>query len=841
MAVCSLERSELKQAEREAVDARRAKLSALRNSLKRDAVMAEVAKNGGIKNAVETLRSMLHGSNKFVRDSIQSNWHGRRDQWLAVLNNELYKMGYKKISELGMLDKQVSTAWWNLSEGKDAGKGPAADIAKLFAKTMDGMRDKLNDAGAFIGDAKGYVTTTRHDPIKIRKAAGDAKTPDEAFKTWWAKTYPLMANKNFEGVTPREGQATPEARAEYGRSLFDAFVTGVHMDAGGAAEQGFSHNEFKGTSNVANKISQHRTILWKDGESWHEYMSNFGTDPTLHAAVTMSLDRGARSLALMERLGTNPGANLNMVMRKIQETYRGDVDEVKAFQGKMQGIQNVMGRLDGTLNIPANMGLANFGAGVRTWESMSDLGGVGITHLASIFPTVTSELAHHGINRLSALGNVMKALTISAGDNAHRDIMSDLGAYADGAMRHVQGIMGDDSLPGRISSWANRFMDMTGLHLLFDRTKAGVRDMLSHNLARNLDKDFGGLEPHLQQMLGKYRITSQEWGMMRPLAETLPTWRDRAYLTPSAAAHGIDTAAVEQQLRSEGKITAETPPAEAAKAIGDYKSALSDKLLSYYSDASAHAVVTPGVKERALLLGSTRPGTGAGEALRFLSQFKMWPVAAMNQILEREIYMSLSKSEAAFNIGKIIAIGVPAGYMRMSINDLVTGRPTRDPTDPKTLLAAAAQSGGLGILGDFLFGETSRMGGGLISTLGGPVISDADQLVQIFNRAKNDLDPDSHHKNGKFADIWPDLAHFAVHHVPFANLVYLKGALDYMLWYHLYEAASPGWWERTNRRLQKEQGRTMQGYVPGAGVPWGVPGVDLGSGENSQGPLTSHK
>ena len=55
--------------------------------------------------------------------------------------------------------------------------------------------------------------------------------------------------------------------------------------------------------------------------------------------------------------------------------------------------------------------------------------------------------------------------------------------------------------------------------------------------------------------------------------------------------------------------------------------------------------------------------------------------------------------------------------------------------------------------------------------------------------------------------MWPDLAHFAVRHVPFANLVYLKGALDYMLWYHLYEAASPGWWERTNRRLLREQGR----------------------------------
>jgi hypothetical protein len=48
----------------------------------------------------------------------------------------------------------------------------------------------------------------------------------------------------------------------------------------------------------------------------------------------------------------------------------------------------------------------------------------------------------------------------------------------------------------------------------------------------------------------------------------------------------------------------------------------------------------------------------------------------------------------------------------------------------------------------------------------------------------------------------------------------LFGSLDYLLWYHLYEAASPGWWERTNRRMQKERGRVMTGYRPGGKIPW---------------------
>jgi len=107
-----------------------------------------------------------------------------------------------------------------------------------------------------------------------------------------------------------------------------------------------------------------------------------------------------------------------------------------------------------------------------------------------------------------------------------------------------------------------------------------------------------------------------------------------------------------------------------------------------------------------------------------------------------------------------------------------------------------------------------------VSTLAGPVAGDADALVRVFEGWKQ----------GKMG--WPDLVHFATRHVPFANLVYLKGALDYMLFYHLYEAASPGWWERTNNRLRHEQGRTMIGFTPGGGVPWGVPPLYL---ENKRG------
>lgn len=921
MAACSMERGALKDAEWKAIEARAKKLDSLRDAMKRDGVMNEIEKNGGLKNALETLHSIMRGSNKLLRDSIENNWHSKRDGWLAALNNELYKGGLKKAAESGALDKDVSVAWWKLSNGKDAGKGPAASIAKLYNKALDSVREMQNAAGARIGDAKNYVTTTQWDTVRMRQAAGNGKTQDEAFEAWFKKDYPRMANKTFDGVEPAAGETMMSAQKKAMRDVFDTFLSGVFTKVG-AAESGYMHPDFSETSNVGRKVAAHRAIVWKDGVAWHEHMQDFGSSASLHAAVTNSVDRGARALALMDKMGNNPGANLNMIIRRVEETYMQDADGINKFRSGTRRVVNEMKDLDGTLNIPANMGLEKFTSGVMATEAMASLGGVAVTHFASIWPTVTSELAHHGVPRMEAFGNIIKALGTGMGDQAHRDLMADIGAYADGAMRHIHGKIGDDTVPGHISNWSARFMDATGIHVLFDRTKAGIRDMLAHNLGRNIDREWKDLDPHLTNMLTRYRIGPEEWGLMKGMKD-LPSYSGRSYLTPSAAAEGVDDKAVEAILAQRGKLKdsltadvntkqaavdaakqrlaeasaktketfadpadlarvkaqvkrygeelqvlqnslkghqdilgardsggAKTPDighsldryeaadaAETRKAINAFKQDLSDKILSYYTDAAKHGVVTAGVRERALLLQGTQKGTGANTLLRFMTQFKMWPVAAMSQILERDIYMSLSGKEAAFNIGKLVAIGVPAGYIRMVVSDYARGHPARDPSKPETLLAAAAQSGGLGIFGDFLFGEASRMGGGLVSTLGGPVASDADQLIKIFGQFKNDLKENGpkHRTGGEFGDIWPNLVRFGVRHIPFANLIYLKGALDYMLLYHLYEASNPGWWDRSNRRLLKEQGRAMTGYTPGGGIPYGVPGIRLSnqSGQSS--------
>jgi hypothetical protein len=359
-------------------------------------------------------------------------------------------------------------------------------------------------------------------------------------------------------------------------------------------------------------------------------------------------------------------------------------------------------------------------------------------------------------------------------------------------------------------------MRLTGLPQILDSLQAqAVKSVLMKRLGRQAHLDFSQIEPHQQAALRGYGIGPEEWGLVRD-AHSPSMVEGGRWLTPSDAVNS-DPAAAEALLRSRGEIGEKATAATIDSKVKAFQWDLGDKLLMYLNDAGDRGAVRPGVRERAIVLRTQRPGDPMYFLARAVAQFKMWPLAAFNQILGRDIAMSLSKKEMATNIGLMLALSAVGGAMRMSVNDLAVGRPQRDYRNPLTLLAALAQGGGLGIYGDFLFGETSRMSTGLASTMGGPIAGDAEKLWNLFNRFKTDLKD----QPGKaLQHMWPDLAHLAVSHVPFANLIYLKGSLDYLLWYHLFEAASPGWWQRTNQRLVKEQGRGMVGYRPGGKIPY---------------------
>ncbi len=391
---------------------------------------------------------------------------------------------------------------WDLARGHRACElhriEQAAEAKRIAAlPAMERRIVELTEARMLAEPHRQHHRDVRH-AVRDRRAPRPARmSPDQAFATWWQAEQPRWGEKTFEDLVPRPGETTQAARDRFGRSVFDALVSGVHMTTEGisgiTADARFTPPAFEGTGNLARKVSQERVIHYRDAASWLAHQQQFGASTSVMASVMKTLDQSARQIALMEKLGTNPAANLNMVLRAIQETYRNDTDDIAKFARGIQGIQNVVGRLDGSLNIPANEMWTSFSATTRTMETMGSLGGVGLTHFVSIWPTVTSEMVHHGVPRLQTFTNLTQALLRGKGGAERQALMSNLGAYSSGLARDMFARwQPDDILPGRISSVANTFMKFTGIYYVFDNTQGAIREMLAGRCGRQAETAWKG-------------------------------------------------------------------------------------------------------------------------------------------------------------------------------------------------------------------------------------------------------------------------------------------------------------------------------------------------------------
>lgn len=231
--------------------------------------------------------------------------------------------------------------------------------------------------------------------------------------------------------------------------------------------------------------------------------------------------------------------------------------------------------------------------------------------------------------------------------------------------------------------------------------------------------------------------------------------------------------------------------------LEDTRASMADRLQQFYADDLDSAVISPDARTLAFIRQGNRAGTPIGEALRLFWQFKSFGIAVMQRAFLREFHGYGPK----FGISQIQGLGLlmlgslTFGYAAMTMKDLIKGKKPRPLDSPNTWVAAMAQGGGLGIYGDFLFGESSRMGGGFLETLGGPTVGKAADAKRLFDAAKAG------------DDVGAQGLRFLISNTPGNNLFYARMAADYLFLYELQEAMNPGYLRRMERRAEEERGQ----------------------------------
>lgn len=735
----------------------------------------------------EGFAALLVGSERVrtgARVSVDAEYKGFRGEWVGGMIADVERLGLMREFISGVFDRDIYDALYRMGAGEAADLSnlpkQAVDLAQVINKYQSDARNTRNRFGSWIRDLQGYITRQSHDMFKIRDVS-DAE--------WIA----FVKERIDLPKMIRLGLISEQDPIASLRGMYDDFASGVHMKAAAGEDDAAA---FGRGANLAKRESVSRAIYFKDGLAAYEYNERFGVG-RLAESVMIGLDNAARSASLLKTLGTNPEVTLTRLLDEYEATLAPDPERRAKFRSQRGAIMNLLAQVDGSVYVPGNVTAAKVGAFLRAWQNMAKLGGALISSISDLAGYGAELRYAQGKGLLSGVADGMGALVRGRAKDERAAIASSLGVFHETMAGAITARFDSpDLVGGKMAAAMQMFFRLNGLAWWTETLRDGAALSHAHYMATQTGKAFDKIDPELRRMLGLYNIDAGKWDLLR--MGQLQMADGRAYLTPEGL-RTVPRAAFENYITQVGRTVND---ATVQNLIDD----LSQALRVMAIDRAHHAVLEPSARARAWMLRGSKPGTVPGELLRFIGQFKSFSVAMVQSVLGREVYGrgydtlgEYMRKGHGDMLGLAYMVGLYGllGYGAMAAKDLLKGREPRDPLDPKTLAAAMAQGGGLGLYGDFLFGEYSRMGRTFTASVAGPVLGNLDTLTDLWTRIRNGDDVAA----ASFKAL--------LDNTPFLNLYWARPVLDYLVLYHIQEALNPGFLRRMEKRIERDNGQSF--------------------------------
>ena len=773
---------------------------------KRNAALALQAKTRGISYVLsqfpgreaEGMKALIAGSQLLragARTSValeSQQFHGK---WLGGLEGDLRKAGLWQFFVEDAYQDDVARALWqhSLEEPDMAGIHPdAVRIADIVNRYQQDAKLTQNRYGAWIGNLRGWMYRQAHDMDKLR-SAGIAKWSDF-----------VDARLDWDRITEQLGVEDPAKfdRAEFLRAAFHDLSNGDHFKPASL----FEIRPSVGPGNMAKKVSQSRTLHWKDANSATAYLREFGPANGSLAETVLNDFRGsARAAGLMKVLGPNYEGNLQAILDHVGETLKGTPAGDK-WSSQASEVMDLLHHVDGSLSIPHNWLGAKIGAGMRNWQSMAKLGAAVVSQVSDI-PVYAAAISHRfDVSIFDGLRDAVSGMLQGRPDDERREILSDCGHFFESVISQSAARFDPADVPGKMAKHMERFFKWGGITWWAETLRSSAVLTMARRLGDYHGRSFGALPAATRDMLSLYRIDEARWGLLR-MAATREV-DGKVYLTPEGL-RAIPEAALADHLQAIGR---EASPA----AVSNLRADLTDAYRSLLLDQSQYAALEPDARTRAFLLRGSRPGTVGGEILLAFAQFKSFPVVYAQRVLGREVYgrgydsvgawVKSKDTKAYMAMFNLIWTMTAAGYVSSSVKDLLKIRTPRPLDDPRTWMAAFMQGGALGIYGDYLFGSSNRLGGGIIGSIAGPVPGSIAQGYELYQKARDFSIEAAMGEDPQPADVAASALNLTLQNTPYLNLHLLRPALNAALIWSLQERLNPGYLQRSKRNLKRNQG-----------------------------------
>ena len=663
---------------------------------------------------------------------------------------------------------------------EDTGDISARELADAWRSSSEYLRVRFNRAGGRIGHRRDYGLPQMHDMLEVRKAG---------YEEWRNYILPRLAPDRM--IDELTGTGFSPARLELAlRNAYSNITTDGLVSLRPGAE-------FRGSS-LANRRQDHRFFVFRDADSWIEYQQRFGNSDA-YSTMMSHVDTMSRDIALMEVLGPNPAAAIKGLQAKIRRDAAVGPDTtgktIERANTDANRLNAVYLQLTAGVNAPVDGRVASFLAGSRQVVQSAFLGAATLSAVTDVnFARIAARMAGVPYVRYVEEFTQQLASIPRRGERARLAlrigiVVEHWTQVASAQARYV----GDVSGPEVTRRVADVVMRGTGLSPWTQAGRSAFGLAFLGELAENAGKRYGSLHPHMRETMDRYGIGAEQWEIIR--RTPLHQHKKSTFLRPD-------------------DLNARTDLAP------DLADDLATRMLSMVNGETAKAIPSSSLRGRAFMVGESRPGSLPREVVNSFLMFKSFAIAVLNNNILQQINMKSGKT--GYFADFIISTAL-MGAVAIQLKAIAAGKDPRPMTDTKFWLAALAQSGGLGIFGDFFFADQNRFGRGIEQNIGGPLVGLLADLTRLTAGNVQQM------IKGEDMNLAAEAVRFAKRYTPGSGVWYWKLALERALWDRLEEWTDPRAHRKFHQRVRSSRRDYGQDYwwEPGQSAPSRAP--DLGS------------
>ena len=753
-------------------------------------------KNGMYNKALgHVVNALVGGRVKAITNDFMADLYRGLEPFLT-------KMGLRKLQpqeELELAKLLMDPEIGKKLPADEALRSEAEFLAGQYRLASDRAFSRANEAGADIQYMQGRLPQTwesrdvRFFGLSVRdraqlsnpltRQAMRARIANRAMQRWVDFVTPLIDRSKYRSPETGELLNDKELRQMLGSVWRTIATRGLAKEPDGIVSP-------RGIA-LAEAMGAHRELHFKDPESFLAANNAFGKGDIFQAMIG-DLRRKAQSIALMEQFGPNPEAGF-----LTADAYAKSQQAIATADGRHGSLINrlmfdeLMGKASSAAEDRHDL-INRFMQGTRNYITAAKMGMLLLSQVNDI-ATFRAIAQTDGLDTGRAFRIALKLLDPRNG--ADREIARKQAILSQSVINEVAERFGSEQVSGLSRRLANWTVTLSGAEHWTNAMKMSFETLIGSHVADYRKVIFEELDADFRNMLERYDIRAEDWDIIRQ-SESI-----------GLAGLEVVTPMTVRSVSLGGDINkAYRKAQEAATKYG--------AMLAEEADTG---MLTPDVHTHALINESTRPGTLWGEFARSIMLFKTFSIAMLTKALPRIFAegagYSRASTAAQWAVGMIIG-----GAISMQLKDIAKGRnpqnmsPIEDPEQAAKFWAAAAlQSGGLGIFGDFIGADANRFGGGLLGSIAGPVAGLGEDLhkLTIGNMQQAAMGEETH--------AVAETIQFAKNNAPLMNLWYTRLAIDHLLFYTVQEAANPGYLRRMKRSVERD-GRSWW-WAPDDGLP----------------------